>query len=261
MENLFIKTIINRELFDNSPSLIIDGIFDYNPEKIDLVSFTKIQEEFEIIDKDIDEELKNKKDEMIKVLNDENKRIIKILEYLIVNIDIQKIHLPFYKTYDYNNVTNYMKTKIKKHSNNNFFDIVKFNIKNGINKNKELIISQFSKMTNNTNIKDFDNLNEIKLATFFILIKIIEIFNIYLKSIQYSIDIINENPSNTNEDYLINMDNKFFNITDDEINIYHHNVIKNSFNKNMDKNKLSITSSTIIKIKRNSNKNFEIIFK
>jgi hypothetical protein len=258
MENLFIKTIINRKLFDNSSSLNIEGIFDYNPEKIDLVSFIKNQEEFEIINKEIDEELKNKKDEMIKVLNDEKKRVIKILEYLIINIDTQKLQLPFYKTYDYNNVANYMKTKIKKHSNNNFFDIVKFNIKNGINKNKDFIISQFSKMTN---IKDIDNLNEIKLATFFILIKIIEIFNIYFKSIQYSIDIINDNPLNTNEDYLINMDNKFFNITDDEINIYHHNLIKNSFNKNMDKNKLSITSSTIIKIKRNSNKNFEIIFK
>jgi hypothetical protein len=258
MENLFIKTIINRKLFDNSSSLNIEGIFDYNPEKIDLVSFIKNQEEFEIIDKEIDEELKNKKDEMIKVLNDEKKRVIKILEYLIINIDTQKLQLPFYKTYDYNNVANYMKTKIKKHSNNNFFDIVKFNIKNGNNKNKDFIISQFSKMTN---IKDIDNLNEIKLAIFFILIKIIEIFNIYFKSIQYSIDIINDNPLNTNEDYLINMDNKFFNITDDEINIYHHNLIKNSFNKNMDKNKLSITSSTIIKIKRNSNKNFEIIFK
>lgn len=258
MENTFIKTIINRHLFDNSPSLITDGIFDYNPEKIDLISFTKNKEEFEIIDKDIDEDLKNKKDEMIKVLNEEKKRIIKILEYLIVNIDIHKINLPFYKTYDYDNVANYMKTKIKKHSNNNFFDIVKFNIKNNINKNKDFIISYFSSMTN---IKHFDNLNEIKLATFFILIKIIELFNIYLKSIHYSIDLINENPSNTNEDYLINMDNKFFNITDNEINIYHHNLIKNSFNKNIDKNKFSITSSTIIKIKKNSNKNYEIIFK
>lgn len=254
MENLFIKTIINREIFDNTPSLIIDGIFDYNPEKIDLVSFKKNQEEFEIIDKDIDEDLKNKREEMIKVLNEEKIRVIKILEYLIVNIDINKIQLPYYKTYDYNNVSNFMKNKIKKHSNNNNFDIVKFNIKNSINKNKDLIISQFSTITN---IKQFDNLNEIKLATFFILIKIIEIFDIYLKSIHYSIDIINENPLNTNEDYLINMDNKFFNITDDEINIFHHNLIKNSFNKN----NLNITPSTFIKIKRNSNKNFEIIFK
>jgi|694.fasta_scaffold00741_7 hypothetical protein len=254
MENLFIKTIINRDIFDNTPSLIIDGIFDYNPEKLDLVSFKKNQEEFEIIDKDIDEDLKNKREEMIKVLNEEKIRVIKILEYLIVNIDINKIQLPYYKTYDYNNVSNFMKNKIKKHSNNNNFDIVKFNIKNSINKNKDLIISQFSTITN---IKQFDNLNEIKLATFFILIKIIEIFDIYLKSIHYSIDIINENPLNTNEDYLINMDNKFFNITDDEINIFHHNLIKNSFNKN----NLNITPSTFIKIKRNSNKNFEIIFK
>ena len=70
MENLFIKNIINQQFFDNSPSLVIDGIFDYNPEKIDLISFTKIQEEFEIIDKDIDEELKNKKDEILIVDED-----------------------------------------------------------------------------------------------------------------------------------------------------------------------------------------------
>jgi hypothetical protein len=45
MENLFIKTIINRKLFDNSSSLNIEGIFDYNPEKINLVSFINNQEE------------------------------------------------------------------------------------------------------------------------------------------------------------------------------------------------------------------------
>jgi len=54
------------------------------------------------------------------------------------------------------------------------------------------------------------------------------------------------------------MDNKFFNITDDEINISHHNIIKNAYNKNVDKDKFSITSSTIIKIKKKTN---EIIFK
>jgi hypothetical protein len=53
------------------------------------------------------------------------------------------------------------------------------------------------------------------------------------------------------------MDNKFFNITDDEINIYHHNFIKNAYNKNIDNNKYSITSSNSIKLK----KNYEIFFK
>ena len=56
METPFIKTIINRQLFDNSESLIINGILDYNPEKIDIISFSKNQEEFEIIDKDLDED-------------------------------------------------------------------------------------------------------------------------------------------------------------------------------------------------------------
>lgn len=257
METTFIKNIINRPLFDNSPSLIINGLFDYNPEKIDIVSFTKNQEEFEIIDKDIDEETKKKKEEMINVLNDEKKRIIKILEYFIINVDVNKIQLPFYKIYDYENISKFMKSKVKKHSNNNYFDIIKFNIKNGINKDKELILSKFSQMINS----NIDGLNEFKLATLYIIIQIIELFNIYLKSIHYSIELINENPSNTNEDYLINMDNKFFNITDDEINICHHNFIKNAYNKNIDKNNFSITSSTIIKIKKNSNKNYEILFK
>jgi hypothetical protein len=146
-----------------------------------------------------------------------------------------------------------MKTKVKKHSNNNFFDINKFIIKNGINKDKELIISKISKMTN----KNITDINDFKLATYFIIIQIVELFNIYIKSINYSIELINENPSNCNVDYLINMDNKFFNITDDEINIYHHNFIKNAYNKNIDNNKYSITSSNSIKLK----KNYEIFFK
>lgn len=142
METLFIKNIINRPLFDNTPDLNINGLFNYNPEKEELISFTKKCEEFEIIDKEIDDELKKKKEEMINVLINEKNRIIKILEYIIVNIDIFKIQLPFYKIYDYENISKFMKTKVKKHSNNNFFDIIKFNIKNNINKDKDNIISK-----------------------------------------------------------------------------------------------------------------------
>lgn len=261
---MYIKKIINQSLYDNVSSLLTNGIFDYNPDKIDIISFMKNQEEFEIIDKNIDEDLKNKKEEIINLLNEEKKRIVKILEFFIVNIDIHKIQLPFYKTYDYDNISNYMKTKVRKHTNNNFFDIVKFNIKNGINKDKEVIITNFSLMTNINKNELSKNLNEFKFAIYYILIQIIELFNIYLKSIHYSIELITENPSILNDDYkdyLIDMDNKFFNITDDEINIFHHNLIKNAFNKNMEKDKMSITSSTIIKIKKNSNKNYEIFFK
>ncbi len=50
------------------------------------------------------------------------------------------------------------------------------------------------------------------------------------------------------------IDNKFMNITNDEINIYHHNLIKNAYNSN---NKLGDT----INLKKDKNKNFEILFK
>jgi len=260
---MYIKNIINQSLYNNTSSLITNGIFDYNPDKIDIISFIKNQEEFEIIDKDFDEDLKNKRDEMINILNEEKKRIVKILEFFIVNVDIHKIQLPFYKIYDYENISNYMKTKVRKHSNNNFFDIQKFNIKNGLNKDKEIILANFSQMTN-INKDELTKINEFKLAIYYILIQIIELFNTYLKSIHYSIELLNENPSILNDDYkdfLINMDNKFFNITNDEINIFHHNIFKYAFQKNIDKDKMSITSSTIIKIKKNSNKNYEIFFK
>lgn len=260
---MYIKKIINQSLYDNASSIIMNGIFDYNPNKINIISFMKNQEEFEIIDKDFDEDLKNKKDILINLLDEEKKRIIKILEFFIVNIDIHKIQLPFYKTYDYDNISNHMKTKVRKHINNNFFDIVNFNIKNGIKKNKEFIIENFSLMTN-INKDELSKINDFKLAIYYILIQIIDLFNIYLKSIHYSIELINENPSILNDnykDYIIDMDNKFFNITNDEINIFHHNLIKNAFKKFMEKDKMIITSSTIIKIKKNSNKNYEIFFK
>jgi hypothetical protein len=88
-----------------------------------------------------------------------------------------------------------------------------------------------------------------------------------LKCIHYSIELLNDEPSiikNENfKDFIINLDNTYFNFVDDEININHHNLIKNSYAKNVDKNKssMSITSSTIIKLKKNSNKNYEIYFK
>ena len=200
--------------------------------------------------------------DIIPKLKDEKSKIIKLLELLIVNIDIQKIQLPHFKIYNYENVANHMKTKIKKHSNNNYFDIIKFNLKNGINKDKDLILETIKQMSNIDINKD-----DIKLAIYFILIKIINLFDCYLKCIHYSIELLNDEPSiikNENfKDFIINLDNTYFNFVDDEININHHNLIKNSYAKNVDKNKssMSITSSTIIKLKKNSNKNYEIYFK
>ncbi len=259
MEHLFIKNFKNPSLFLKCPSIDIQGIFDYNPEKETIISFTSQEtEEFEIINKDDDKDF----NELISKLKDEKSRIIKLLELLIVNADIQKIQLPHFKIYNYENVANHMKTKIKKHSNNNYFDIVKFNLKNGINKDKELILETIKQMSNTDINKD-----DIKLAIYFILIKIINLFDIYLKCIHYSIELLNDEPSiikNENfKDFIINLDNTYFNFVDDEININHHNLIKNSYAKNVDKNKssMSITSSTIIKLKKNSNKNYEIYFK
>jgi hypothetical protein len=260
MEHLFIKNFKNPSLFLKCPSIDIQGIFDYNPEKETIISFTTSQEteEFEIINKDDDKDF----NELISKLKDEKSRIIKLLELLIVNIDIQKVQLPHFKIYNYENIANHMKTKIKKHSNNNYFDIIKFNLKNGINKDKELIIETIKQMSNIDINKD-----DIKLAIYFILIKIINLFDCYLKCIHYSIELLNDEPSiikNENfKDFIINLDNTYFNFIDDEININHHNLIKNSYAKNIDKNKssMSITSSTIIKLKKNSNKNYEIYFK
>lgn len=259
MEHLFIKNFKNPSLFLKCPSIDIQGIFDYNPEKETIISFTSQEtEEFEIINKDDDKDF----NELISKLKDEKSRIIKLLELLIVNADIQKIQLPHFKIYNYENVANHMKTKIKKHSNNNYFDIVKFNLKNGINKDKELILETIKQMSNTDINKD-----DIKLAIYFILIKIINLFDIYLKCVHYSIELLNDEPSiikNENfKDFIINLDNTYFNFVDDEININHHNLIKNSYAKNIDKNKssMSITSSTMIKLKKNSNKNYEIYFK
>lgn len=259
MEHLFIKNFKNPSLFLKCPSIDIQGIFDYNPEKETIISFTSQEtEEFEIINKDDDKDF----NELISKLKDEKSKIIKLLELLIVNADIQKIQLPHFKIYNYENVANHMKTKIKKHSNNNYFDIVKFNLKNGINKDKELILETIKQMSNTDINKD-----DIKLAIYFILIKIINLFDIYLKCVHYSIELLNDEPSiikNENfKDFIINLDNTYFNFVDDEININHHNLIKNSYAKNIDKNKssMSITSSTMIKLKKNSNKNYEIYFK
>lgn len=72
---MYIKKIINQSLYDNASSIIMNGIFDYNPNKINIISFMKNQEEFEIIDKDFDEDLKNKKDILINLLDEEKKEL------------------------------------------------------------------------------------------------------------------------------------------------------------------------------------------
>ena len=134
------------------------------------------------IDYDINIE-KEKSHDIINYLNDINKekaRVLKVLEFLIVNIDINKLELPNYKKpSNYDDVPKYLKNKIRKHPNNPF-DINKFFLKNNLKKDE--IINIISKMTSKTEY-DYKDKNEIKIAIYFILIKIVEIFNYYYKSL------------------------------------------------------------------------------
>ena len=123
-------------------------------------------------------------------------------------------------------------------------------MKNKIDKNE--IIEKFKQMT----AREIEVINDSKLMTYYLLIKIMEIFNIYNKSLIYSVKLLEEYPYiyKNKDEYLCLIDNKFMNINNDEINIYHHNLIKNTYSTN---NK----HADIINLKRGKDKNFEMSFK
>lgn len=254
MEFLFIKKIINKNLFDLSNEVNYKDIFNYYPTKEELISFNNKDDsnDYEFI-LDIDNSPLNTEEEKqmidyISCIKDEINKIKKVIEYLIVNIDLNKIKLLNYKKYDYDNTSKFIKSKIR--SNNHNFDIKNFINKNKINKDDIIV-----KMKEMCLIID-DNLNDTKLVINYILIKIIEFYNIYNKSLNYSLKLLEEYPyifKNKNE-YLSIIDNKFLNITNDEINIFHHKLIKNTYSTN---NKYAES----INIKKNKDKNFEISFK
>lgn len=258
MEFLFIKKIIDKKLFDNSSDIIIDEIFNYYDNKEKLIDFNNLLNKDEsndyefIIDVDTTPLNENETEEMniyISAIKEEINRIQKVVEYLIANVDINKIKLLNYKIYNYDNTSKFIKSKVK--NNNHNFDLKKFILKNKIDKNE--IIEKMKKMT----IKDVgQQVSENKLMIYFLLIKIIDFYNYYNKCLTYSLKLLEEYPyiyKNKN-DYLIEITNKYMNVTNDEINFYHYNLIKNAY---VSTNKLGDT----INLKRGSDKNFEISFK
>jgi|694.fasta_scaffold04684_5 hypothetical protein len=257
----FINNILYKNIYENQPSLNTKGLFEYNINK-EILNYEKDNDndkdkDYEIInDIELDENEEKEKEEYIKNINDEIKRVNSIIEYLIVNLNINKIIIPDYKIYNYDNLAKNLRTKVKK--SNHIFDIKLFLLKNKITKdNTETIIKDF------LNINDINfNLSESKQMIFFILNKIVHIYNLYNKSMLYSLKLLEENPNliknkdNNSYMYLVNINKDFFNINETKttISINHFNIINNAFNK--DDNK----STTKIVINKDKD-NFIICFK
>lgn len=257
MEFLFIKKIIDAQVFNKSANVDIKDIFNYYPTKTKLINFCNYTDsnpddyEF-VIDIDSNPLTENEEEERTTYMNSLKEEVLKttkVIEYLITNLEISKVKIANFKIYDYDNTSKYIKSKIK--SNNHNLDVKKFIFKNKIDKDE--IIRKIKEMGV---IIDGSLIGELKLMTYFILIKIIDIYNIYNKCLVYSINLLEEYPFviRNKDEYLSIIDAKFMNITNDEINIYHHNLIKNSYNSN---NKIGDT----INLKKDKNKNFEILFK
>jgi len=254
--NFFINNILYTNIFENQPSLNTNGLFEYNINK-EILNYKKENEnedvDYEIInDTELDENEKKEKEEYIKNINDEIKRVNSIIEYLIVNLNINKIIIPDYKIYNYDNLPKTLRTKVKK--SNHIFDIKMFLLKNKITKdNTEIIIKDF------LNINDINfNLSESKQMIFFILNKIVNIYNLYNKSMLYSLKLLEENPNliKNKENNLVNINKDYFNINETKttISINHFNMINNAYNKSDNK----FTNKIVINKDKD---NFTISFK
>jgi len=255
----FIKKIINNQLFTNTPTIDINDIFNYDINKTELINFVNLNKtetddfEYLIIDKDIsnanlNEEEEKEKNAYVNDLLNEGIRVKKVIEYLITNVEISKVNILNYKPYDYSNTSNHIRSKIKTNHN---FDIKTFIIKNKINKEK--IQKQMSLMLN----KSLNDMNEFKLMNYYLFIFIIDIYNIYNKCIYYSIELLKEHPYlyRKKEEYLLNINPNYFKIVNDEIEIMHHNLIKNAYKKDKDK------TTTCIILKKTKSKKYELDFK
>lgn len=264
METLFIKKVVNYELFNKRPSIVLDGLFSLNNKQEQLITFTENNdnEDYEFIlnieniDKtDLNEDEEKERNNFITCINDEITKTANIMKYLIANIDLHKINVRHYKIYDYSNTPNHLKRKIKPH--NHIFDAKKFIIKNCIDKTKmNTIISQITLSTSNEN-------NELKLMAYFIISKIIDFYNTYNKCLLYSLEILKEHPYiiRYKDDYLVSINPTYFTQKDDTITIAHHNNIKNAFIKvDTTDNSNNNSKSTLINISKNKNNNYEINF-
>lgn len=263
MNKTLISNITNQDLFNNQSSLILDGILNYDINKHELLKFT--EEEYEVIDKITDNtsnDTSNEEEEYIKGVNDEIDRINKIIEFLVVNLDINKMTIPYYKVYDYSDLPKNLRTKVK--SNSHIFDIKNFIMKNRINKDE---IEIYSKKILNRNQLNF-NLTENKIMIVFILMKIFNIYEYYHKCLNYSLKVLKENPELIKNK---NKDGSYSNlITINETKnkeLMNLNDLKTSFSINcIDeiKNGYTKTGKISSKIEINKNKDkdlYEIIFK
>jgi hypothetical protein len=264
MEQLFIKNIINKELYSKLADIDLEGIFNYSPDKEEIIKYIeKSNLEYEFILNNLEntspltEEEEKIKEEYITKISEEFIKIKKIFEYLIVNVDINKVIIPHYKIYDYNDTPAFIKKKISKKTH--LFNLQTFLIKNKVNKDD---IINFAAKIQNLEVKMI-NKEESKIMLFFVIYKIFELYTTYDKCIRYTLELLKEYPHlmRYKDEYLINVDEKYFNISNDEINITHFNEIKYANNKHVEKDKVSILNSTFIKFVKNKNKNYEILFK
>lgn len=256
MEFLFIKEIINYELFNKIVDVKLKGLFNYYQNKIELIEFecnNHLTDDFEFVidseNQNLTEEEEKEKKEYLEKVDEELLRIRKIIEFLVVNVELLKIQVPHFKIYDYSNVSKHIKSKIK--SNNHQLDIKKFLIRNKIDSDE--IIKKTQELLDTTNeIK----LNEFKLMSGFILINVINIYNYYNKCLLYSKELVQEFPFviKNKDNKLCKIDNEIITMNNDEIKIKHYGLIKNGY---MSNNKIG----DFINIHKNKDKNFEILFK
>jgi hypothetical protein len=257
MEQLFIKNILNQDLFNKLPNIKLNGLLNYYDTKEEIIFYdTDYKINIDYDKNDLEEDDVKEIDDYLKEIISEITKIKKVMEYFIVNLQINKLHIPFYKIYDYSHIPNNLKSKIKPH--NHIFDIKKFLVKNGIQKDE--LMKSIKILLDKDEL--FMNMNETKLMTFFILIKIIEIFNIYNKCLLYSIELIKEQPIviKNKMDNLVKIDKNNFVINNDIIEINHHNLIKNAYAKNNKNDKKTTTVSITSSSKIVFNKNNEILF-
>jgi len=248
MELLFIKEIINESYFNRTTDIKLKGLFNYYENKIQLIEYEIYNssiDDYEIVidDNSLTEEDEKNKNDYLDKLEEELIRIKKIMEFMVVNIELLKLEIPHFKLYDYSNVSKHIKSKIK--LNNHHFDIKKFLIKNGITDD---ILNQIKELLDTT---DEVKLNETKMMSSFIILKVIAIYNYYNKCLLYSKQLLLEYPNviKNKDKYLCNINKEYFNMNNDEISIKHFDLIKNS------------KIGNFINIRKNKNKNFEILFK
>ena len=136
MEFLFIKKIIDTQIFNKTADIDVKDIFNYYPTKEKLITFCNSNQndcnDYEFVI-DVDSNPLNEKEEeerntYMNSLKEEVLKVTKVIEYLIANLEVSKTKIANFKVYDYDNVSKHIKSKIK--SGNHNLDVKKFILKN-----------------------------------------------------------------------------------------------------------------------------------